>query len=406
VSPEKIHVVGLGMNWKSLPREYLEHIERAEVLIGGTRFLDAFPGHPGIRIPLKGSLEDVLARAREEMEAGRRVVVLADGDPLFFGIGKGVIEAAGRDHVELHPNVTALQAAAARIRVPWDRVKTVSLHGRKDLWPLLRALVGCHHVGVFTDGVNHPAAIAKELRRRTVHSFRMWVFENLWQEDERIGSYPLDEMEGLNFSALNFVILERTGFPEIPLRLGLSDDHYEHEKGLITKQEIRAVGLSLLGIEPQHTVWDLGAGCGSVAIEASFLAREGMVYAVEKSASRARTIRENIRRTGAYGVEVVESEMPACLVSLPDPDRVFIGGGLGQDVEILSEALNRLRPGGGMVLHLVLLGSLSRVMRFLEEGGHPYTVAQIQVSRSRSLAGDERLEALNPVYVLSLTKPA
>lgn len=406
MSPEKIHVVGLGMDWKALSREYLEKVERAEVLIGGTRCLDAFPGHPGIRIPLKGPLANVLARAREEMRAGKRVVILADGDPLFFGIGKKVIETLGCDRVEFHPNVTALQAAAARIGIPWDQVKTVSLHGRKDLWPLLRSLVGGYPVGVFTDRVNHPAAIAKELRRREVHTFRMWVFENLWQEDERIGVYEFDRLEGLSFSALNFLILERTGSPKTPLRLGLSDDLYEHEKGMITKQEIRAVGLSLLGIEPRHTVWDLGAGCGSVAIEASFLAREGAVYAVERDPSRLQMIRENIRRTGAYLVETVEAEMPAWLASLPDPDRVFIGGGLGQDVEILSEALNRLRPGGGMVLHLVLLGSLSRVKRFLEEKGYSYTVAQVQVSRSRSLAGDERLEALNPVYVLSLTKPA
>jgi len=285
-------------------------------------------------------------------------------------------------------------------------VKTVSLHGRKDLWPLLRSLAGCSHVGVLTDRVNHPAAIAVELWRREVHTFRMWVFENLWQEDERIGVYEFDRLEGLSFSALNFLILERTASPKTPLRLGLSDDLYEHDKGLITKQEIRAVGLALLGIEPQHTVWDLGAGCGSVAIEASFLAREGAVYAVERDPSRLQMIRENIRRTGAHLVETVEAEMPACLALLPDPDRIFIGGGLGQGVETLSVALNRLRPGGRMVLHLVLLGSLSRVKRFLEEKGIPYAVAQIQVSRSRSLAGDERLEALNPVYVLSLTKPA
>jgi precorrin-6B C5,15-methyltransferase / cobalt-precorrin-6B C5,C15-methyltransferase len=406
VSPNKIHVVGLGMNWKVLPPASLELVEKADVLIGGTRFLDAFPGHPGIRIPLKGPLADVLARATEEMRAGKRVAFLADGDPLFFGIGRKVIEAVGSDLVEFRPNVTALQAAAARIRIPWDRVKTVSLHGREDLWPLLRALVSGHHVGVFTDPVNHPAAVAKELRRREVHPFRMWVFENLWQEDERIGRYELDRMEGLSFSALNFLILERTGSSKTPVRLGLSDDLYEHDKGLITKQEVRAVGLSLLGIEPQHTVWDLGAGCGSVAIEASFLAREGAVYAVERDPSRVQMIRQNIRRTGAYTVEPVGSEMPACLESLPDPDRVFIGGGLGQGVEILSEALNRLKPGGRMVLHLVLLGSLSRAKRLLKEKGYPYAVAQIQVSRSRSLAGDERLEALNPVYVLSLTKPA
>jgi precorrin-6Y C5,15-methyltransferase (decarboxylating) len=392
------------MNGKTLSSESLDQIEKAEVLIGGTRCLDAFPGPQGIRIPLKGSVGDVLKRAGQEMKAGKKVVVLADGDPLFFGIGKKVVEAVGSDRVVLHPNLTALQAAAARIGLSWNRVKTVSLHGRKDLRPLLRALVDADHVGVYTDGVNHPAAVAEELHRRGVHTFRMWVFENLWQKDERIGVYALDASKGKDFSALNFLILERTGVPEIPLRLGLSDDDFQHEKGLITKQEIRAVGLSLLGIQPQHTVWDLGAGCGSVAVEASFLAREGAVYAVERDPARLGMIRENIRRTGAYAVEVVGCEMPDGLDPLPDPDRVFIGGGLGQGKEVLARALDRLKPGGRMVLHLVLLGSLSRAKLFLEEKGCPCTVSQIQVSRSRRLAGDDRLEALNPVYVLSLTK--
>ena len=142
-----------------------------------------------------------------------------------------------------------------------------------------------------------------------------------------------------------------------------------------------------------------------MAIEASLLAPEGRILAVEKKPSRCESIRLNIQRTGAYGVRVVEGEMPDCLKDLEDPDRVFIGGGLSRNDGVLEEALKRLKPGGKVVVHLVLMGSLQQAREILLGLGWPFTITQVQVSRSKGLAGDLRMEALNPVYVLSATKP-
>ena len=192
---------------------------------------------------------------------------------------------------------------------------------------------------------------------------------------------------------------------EIQLHLGLDDALYIHQRGLITKREIRVVGLSQLEIQPHHRVWDLGAGCGSVAIEASLLAHEGEVIAVEKDASRAKSIQKNVQRTGAYGVQVVHDSLPDCLDSLPEPDRIFIGGGTGHGINVLEQASERLKAGGKVVLHLVLMGSLERARNYLLDLGWPVNITQVQISRSESLAGDQRLEALNPVFILSATKP-
>jgi precorrin-6Y C5,15-methyltransferase (decarboxylating) len=382
-----------------------ERIAGAEILVGGERQLEAFRDHPARKIAIKAPLDRVIEQVSQARQREREVVVLADGDPGFFGIGSRLVKALGSDHVEIYPNLTTLQAAAARIRIPWGEITTVSLHGREHLSPLLNALTKNDWVGVFTDRDWHPGRIAETLIERQVDTFRMHIFEDLWQEQEKISTLELKKACGRPYAELNFVLLERIGAPDIRHGLGLEDESYLHGQGLITKREIRAVGLAMLRIEPGDTVWDLGAGCGSVAIEAAFLASRGRVLAVEREASRVRLIQSNIRRIGAYGVEVIHGEMPGCLDGLPEPDRIFLGGGVGSGPDVLAASFRRLKEGGRMVVHAVLLGTLEKARAFLDHHQAPYRFVQVQVSRSRDLAGDERLEALNPVYIVSTLKP-
>lgn len=402
----KVHVVGLGMDHRDLSGGATKMIERADVLVGGSRLLEVFGEHPGDRIPIESPVAGAIEQVAQEMRSGKQVVVLADGDPGFFGIGKRLLESLGPENILIYPNITTLQAASSRLKMTWEDIRTISLHGRKDIRPLLRALAFLDQVAVFTDHTFHPGRIADELIRRNVDTFRMHVFENLFQEGERIGCFELAEAKGRDFSPLNFVLLERTRRPQVGLHVGMDDDSFLRERGLVTKREIRAVALAMLEIDPDHTIWDLGAGCGSVAIEASVLARDGSVFAVEKDASRIQLIRENVRRMGAYGVDVIHGEMPECLGPLPEPDRVFMGGGIGRGTGALEEALGRLKPGGRIVIHVVLMGSLERAGKMIRDSGWPFTLTQVQVSRSRSLAGDQRLEALNPVHVLTAVKPS
>lgn len=400
----KVHVTGLGVVHRDHSPMISKRIESADVLVGGDRLLEIFRDHPALKVSIGSPLENVIERINQEMQAGREIVVLADGDPLFYGIGKRLIDALGREMVVFHPNVTTLQVAASRLKIPWHDIQTVSLHGRKDIRPLLADLVRNDRVAVFTDPDFHPAKIADQLIRKGVDAFDMCVFEDLGTESEKVGRFELKDAAKTTFSPLNFVILERTKPPEVPLSLGLDDDLYLHRRGLITKKEIRAAGLSALAVEPNHTVWDLGAGCGSMAIEASLLAHKGAVLAVEKNADRVQLIRDNIRRMGAYGVQAIYGEMPECLESLPDPDRIFIGGGIGKNNRVLEIATRRLRPGGKLVLHLVLLGSLTRARGYLEGLNWPFTITQIDVSRSKGTGGDQRLEALNPVFIVGAKK--
>jgi len=282
----------------------------------------------------------------------------------------------------------------------------VSIHGRTDMWPVLRAITFHDFVGVYTGGEDGPRLIAGLLKSRGADAFQMVVFENLGYEDQRIRQFEISEVGNQTFSALNFVLLKRMKPPPVKLRIGIEDEEYLHERGLITKKEVRAVAIARLGILESHTVWDLGAGCGSVAIEAACLAREGKVFAVEAQEGRVGMIRENIRRTGAFHVEGVHGVMPECLDSLPDPDKVFVGGGLIRDGGIiLGKAAERLKPGGSMVVHTVLMSSLGNCLSLFQKLGWGHHMVQVQVSRSAPLSGSLRLEALNPVFVITGQKP-
>ena len=400
-----VEVLGMGVGNGRLCPSYEEILQKADVLAGGKRLLDRAAPFHAQQIVIESPLERVLDQVRGAVQAGKRVVVLADGDPGFFGIGQLLVKGLGREHVRIHPNVTVLQAAAARLGISWQDIKAVSLHGRQDMSPLFRALAFFDRVAIYTDPENTPCRIASAMIRRRVDTFEMHVFENLGLEDERTGRYTLAQTEDTDFSPLNFLLLQRMSHPEILPHVGMDDDCYIHEQGQITKKEIRAAGLAALRIHPRHVLWDLGAGSGSVAIEASLLARRGRVFAVEKRAERVEQIRENIRRTGCYHVEAVHGEMPDCLFDLPEPDRIFMGGGAGKNDKVLMEAARRLRPGGRIVLHLVLVGSLQRAVDFFAGAGWSIAVSLVSAARGKDLGQDLRLEALNPVFIVSAGKP-
>ncbi|MDO9632774.1 MAG: precorrin-6y C5,15-methyltransferase (decarboxylating) subunit CbiE [Humidesulfovibrio sp.] len=401
-SQNPVHVIGLRPGILTPPPGVDDILARVQVLVAGRRLLDAAPRscRPEKVIPVAGPLTPVMEEIERDLDAGKAVVVLADGDPLFFGLGKRLIEHLGAERVFVHPNLCTLQMAAARVGLPWHEVRVVSLHGRSDFNPLFASLARFERLAVFTDPENSPAVIAQALLERGVVDAQLIVLENLGAPNETARRLRLEEAWDLPFADLNLVLVERTAPPEIPLMLGIPDHYYLHEKGLITKQAARATGLAMLGVMPDSVVWDLGAGCGSVAIEASHLAHEGRIFAVERESRRAAMIRENVRRIGAWLVDTVTGEMPDCLVALPDPDRVFIGGGLGQNTRALAHACLRLKPGGRIVIHAILLDTLMRVKDYFQAQNWNFGITQIQASTADRLAGDLRLRAQNPVFII------
>lgn len=392
-----VTVLGLGMSPADLTPAARGRLATAEILAGGRRLLDYFPEHPAEKVVLG---RQVAARLRELAArlGTRRLVILASGDPNFYGVGPLAVEIFGPERVEILPNLTAVQVAAARLKVAWQDARVVSLHGR-GAQELGRALSLAGKFFIYTDPVNTPALIARELLARGLAGARMAVLENLGQPNERLGWYTPAEAKDCAFAPLNVVYVERPQAPAA-LHLGLPEEELAHEAGLVTKREVRAVALALLRLLPGQILWDVGAGSGSVGLEAGLVAPGLTVYAVERRPERLAQIAANRDRFGAVWLLPVLGEAPEILADLPDPDRVFVGGGGRELSGILTAAARRLKPGGRLVVAATLLSSLETARRVLAQEGLRPEVVQVQVSRSRSLAGDAYLQAHNPVWLL------
>nr|WP_255807597.1 precorrin-6y C5,15-methyltransferase (decarboxylating) subunit CbiE [Cohnella mopanensis] len=399
----KPKIIGIGDNGKkSLLPTYLNWIESSEVLMGGERQLAFFPEYTGIKIVLKGSLANSANRLIEEAGLGKRCVVLASGDPLFYGIG-GYLSS--KLDVEIYPTTSSIQAAFARLGESWQDAEVVSLHGR-SMKGLAQRIDGKSKVALLTDENNHPGAIAAYLLDFGMTEYRMFVAENLDGESERCGWYELQEAGGHTFSPLNVVILRHdadasASIPSWPL--GIEDEAFSQrkpDKGLITKKEIRVLSLGQLALKPDSIVWDIGTCTGSVAIEAARIAKQGQVYAIEKNAADLQNCLENMRRFRA-DITAVQGLAPEGLESFPDPDSVFLGGTGGEMKELLRICAERLRPGGRIVLNAVTIENLYEANKILAAEGLAVNISMVQISRSKPILDMTRFEGLNPVYIIT-----
>jgi precorrin-6Y C5,15-methyltransferase (decarboxylating) len=225
--------------------------------------------------------------------------------------------------------------------------------------------------------------------------------ERMGYDDEATRWFTPAEAAAASFREPNLVIIENSNLRmRESAYLGIPEEHIQHENGLITKSEVRAVCLSKLQLKPDMVLWDLGAGSGAVSVEASCLVGDGAVYAVEKNADRVAQIRANCLDFGAANVEVIPSALPDGMDALPEPDRIFIGGGGRALPAIVAKAASRLKTGGIMVVNAVLLESMQNAVMAMRAQGLRTDLVQIQVSRSRSMPAGDRMEALNPVWIV------
>jgi precorrin-6Y C5,15-methyltransferase (decarboxylating) len=234
----------------------------------------------------------------------------------------------------------------------------------------------------------------------------MIIAERLGCADEKIIHTTPEQARTGTYADLNLVILKPDpGSRTRPsLFSGMPDRWFEHEKGLITKAEVRCVSLSRLRLFDRAVLWDLGAGSGSVSIEAGQFITQGEIFAVERQAERIRHIHNNRGRFGIGNLHVVQADLPAGMADLPDPDRVFIGGGGQILADIVRSAAHRLKPQGIMVINTVLIANLATAVQNLESLCFDVDVVQIQVSGARPMPFSHRLEAANPVWIITAQK--
>lgn len=413
--PPLVVLAGVGMARSDITAQTERWISQAEVLVGGRRVLEWFTDHPGIKISYQAAMDPVLDRA-VELSAEKRVMVLASGDPLFFGVGRRLRQRLDLERLVVFPNVTAVQTLLVRIAQPWEDVQVFSLHGRSgSQW--LEAIRTGSMVAILTDPQHSPAWIAQALSDAGIAGCSLVVGENLGNSDELVRFVGVDEARTMCFSPLNVVaILPDESDASTAVRspcgaenhyapvLGLPDDSFLHQAGLITKMEVRAVVLANLQLHPGLVLWDIGSGSGSVAIEAARLTKLQQVVAVEKDPERLQQLQKNIQQLGCGDLMAIHGAAPVVLRELADPDRVFIGGSGGELPAILDQVTLRLRPQGRVVQTLVTLETLTEVLAFWRRHGWDCSVTELQVNRSVPIGDMLRLEALNPVFIVSVLK--
>jgi precorrin-6Y C5,15-methyltransferase (decarboxylating) len=425
-------VVGIGHDGPvGLSAEARAHVAAARVLAGGRRHLDFFPEWSGEKIVIDADVESVVGLVRQRY-AVAKTVVLASGDPLFYGIGSMLLRAFPREDLVFLPQVSSVQLAFARVKEAWHDARVVSLHGRplEALRPPVEAREA--KIAVLTDATNHPAAIAAFLRRHgAAEDYAFWVCENLGGADERVSRHAPARMGEEAFSPLNVVVLVREegysvlstqysvpsgpsaeysgarGEEALPL-LGIPESALLHRpgpRGLITRREVRLLALCYLELRPDDVLWDVGAGSGSVAIEAVRLSPALRAFVVERDDEAFRQLEANVLRLGVGRVRAVRAEAPDGLGDLPDPDAMFVGGSGGRLREILETAARRLKPGGRIVLNCITLESLSRAWDGLREQGMEPEATSVQLAHSRPLGRLHSLEPESLIFIVRARKP-
>ncbi|GAA2114390.1 precorrin-6y C5,15-methyltransferase (decarboxylating) subunit CbiE [Actinomadura alba] len=404
----------IGHDGTALSAAAGRRLEAAELVVGGARHLDAVRPPEGARRVVMGDVSAALGEidavhpppptrttARSPQDTGDlpQVVVVASGDPGFFGIVRALREH-GHDP-EVLPAVSSVAAAFAHAGLPWDDALVVSAHGR-DLRRAVNACRAHPKVAVLTAPGAGPAELARELAPQTPRSFV--VCEDLGGPDERVTRCRPAEATTRTWRDPNVVLVLDAGRGTGPRRWlagaapgpaewALPETAFEHRNSVVTKAEVRALVLARLGPRLGDLVWDVGSGSGSVAIEC---ARFGAaVIAVERDAASCDRIRHNVR---AHHVKVAVSrgDAPAVLDHLPDPDAVFVGGG-GPDV-VAACAARALRS---VVVALAAVERVRPSLDALTTAGFTAEAVQLQASRLSPLPGDvHRLAAGNPVFVV------
>lgn len=395
----RVILVGTGMgNPGQLTAEAGKALSGCRLLVGAPRLLEEWGGWEGETAA--ACLPEDAAAAIEAHPECDPVGVLLSGDVGFFSGGKKLRELLGEEYdLTAYPGISSPVCFCAKLGIPWQDVHLASAHGR-DFHPVGELL--CHRrVFCLTGGKTGAGDICRTLCQWHMGACRVWVGERLSYPDERISSGTAEEMAGRDFHPLAVMLIENTQPGPCLSVPGLPDDFFIRGKVPMTKSEVRCVCLSKLRLRGQDVVWDVGAGTGSVSVEAALLSRRGFVYAVEKSPQAAHLIRQNREKAGAWNLRVVEGEAPSALERLPAPDKVFIGGSGGGLREILLRAREK-NPRVRAVISAVTLETLSAGMTALEElGFRAIEALQLSVTKAEPAGNYHMLRGQNPIYILS-----
>ena len=383
-------IIGMGEDgYDGLPARARLAIAEADVIVGSERLQAFLPATSAERHEWPQPFSAVIDRIQPLR--GRKTVILATGDPLNYGVARKLMTFIPFEEMEIIPHLSAFSLAAARMGWSLPDCDTLTLHGRHAanieafIQPDVRLLV-------LTEDETTIPEVARRLVARGFERSEITVLENMGGPRERRSSFTANAVPATEFSPLNTLAVHCIASPgaRILSRVGgLPDDAFAHD-GQLTKRDVRAATLAALAPSPEKLLWDIGAGCGSIAIEWMRSTRACEAFAFEHDTERLRMIATNADRLGTPRLKIVSGDAPATLAGQPAPDAVFIGGGLSSPC-VFETAWERLKPGGNMVVNVVTIeGELHLYDLHEKHGGD---LVRIEVSHLTRVG---RLRALRP----------
>ena len=422
----KIFVVGIG--YKPLERRAREIVLSSETILASGRLHEVFSRYEEYetvkdRVKVINNINDTIAFLQSSLlgDEASLITLLASGDPMFFGIGRRAIEDLGKEMVEIIPELSSIQLAFARIKEPWDDALLMSLHGGPDpnrrrkleygLQDLPDLLYAHNKIAILTDKINNPSVIARTLADAggdTVAPI-LYVCEKLGYPDEKITEGTVSAIAAQSFSDPNVVIIisraeeQKRRSQDAKNRnagiFGLTADNIIHSRGLITKDEVRAITLHKLQLPANGVFWDIGAGSGSISLEAARLCPRLALFAVERAEEQIQNITANKRSLQLTNIRIIHGSAPEALTDLPHPDRVFIGGSGGKIGEIIGKVSDRMEKGI-IVINAATLETFTLAAKSLKRAGYAVEVSQVSISRMKPIGEGHLFAAQNPIFVI------
>ncbi len=402
-----VSIVGMGPgNAALMTRAAQEALEKADLVVGARRLLESLPAIDARLVSAVVSA-DVLAA----LEGGtwERAAIAMSGDVGMFSGARGLAEkirgALGDAEVVTVPGISSMQCLAAALERPWQDWRFVSAHGVAcDLVGLARTTP---ELFLVTGGENTVGELCARLTGAGLGAACVSVGERLGYPEQRVVVSTADELAGAEFDQLSVMLVEATACAEKPeidwpwATPGIPDELFVRGHVPMTKQEVRAVALSKLRVAPGDTVWDVGAGTGSVSVECALLANKGRVFAVERKGEAVELAHCNARRFGLNNLQVIEGVAPDALVDLSAPDAVFVGGSAGTLAQVLDLAREK-NPQVRVCVSAVTLETLAAATSLLAaDGWEGFEAVQVQAARAEAVAGYNMMRAQNPVFIVS-----
>lgn len=390
----EILIIGCGMGREgTLTKEAAEAMQGCGCLIGAPRLLDGRACAAKYPCSRNG---DIL-QAIEDHPEYKKVGVLVSGDPGFFSAAKELAERLAEYEVRVISGVSSLSYFCAKLKISWEDAAVLSAHGRQAD---VAVFAGSHEKAfILTGGSQDAGWVIEQLCQNGLGGSRVFVGQNLGYPNEKITKGTAAELNGQKFEPLSVMLVLRGACGDAPA-FGIPDSEFLRADVPMTKFEVRCVSVAKLGIRKTDTVYDIGAGTGSVSIEMARLASAGRVYAIEQKKEAIALLYKNTEKFGVHNLTVVESQAPDGLEALPPADKVFIGGSSGR-MDAIFEIVLKKNPFAVIVVNAVTLETLAQAQDCFYKNGMEPDITQVSATHTKKAGAYHMLEGANPVFILS-----